>query len=109
VRNVSPGASHDESSDIARQAGASGNVEDIDALIGHHAGRPDARIRPGLASPRLDGCVLRGPGPASLCRAPNEQFSGLLHAKGIPHSLHVWTNSKHDWPYWRPMAQAYLP
>ena len=48
-------------------------------------------------------------GDQDICRAPNEQFSGLLHAKSIPHSLHVWNNSKHDWPFWRPMAQAYLP
>ncbi len=48
-------------------------------------------------------------GDQDICRAPNEQFSGLLHAKSIPHSLHVWNNSKHDWPYWKPMAQAYLP
>jgi esterase/lipase superfamily enzyme len=48
-------------------------------------------------------------GDQDICRSPNEQFSGLLHAKAIPHSLHVWNNSKHDWPYWRPMAQAYLP
>ena len=48
-------------------------------------------------------------GDADICRGDNEQFSGLLHAKGIPHSLHVWNHSKHDWPDWRPMAQAYLP
>jgi esterase/lipase superfamily enzyme len=48
-------------------------------------------------------------GDQDICRAPNEQFSGMLHAKSIPHSLHVWSNSKHDWPYWREMAQAYLP
>ena len=48
-------------------------------------------------------------GDADICRGANEQFSRLLHAKGIPHSLHVWNDSKHDWPDWRPMAQAYLP
>lgn len=48
-------------------------------------------------------------GDQDICRAANEQFSGLLHAKDVPHSLHVWNQSKHDWPYWRPMAQAYLP
>ena len=42
-------------------------------------------------------------------RAPNEQISAIVHGKGLPHSLHVWNNSKHDWPDWRPMAQAYLP
>ena len=48
-------------------------------------------------------------GDQDICRAANEQFSGLLHAKGVPNSLHVWNDSKHDWPYWRPMAAAYLP
>lgn len=49
-------------------------------------------------------------GEHDICRAANESFSGLLHSKGIPHSLHVWQHgSKHDWPDWRPMAAAYLP
>ncbi len=49
-------------------------------------------------------------GEHDICRAANESFSGLLYAKGIPHSLHVWGDgSKHDWPDWRPMAAAYLP
>lgn len=49
-------------------------------------------------------------GEHDICRGANESFSGLLHAKGIPHSLHVWgSGSKHDWPDWRPMAAAYLP
>lgn len=48
-------------------------------------------------------------GDADICRGANEQFSHLLHAKGIPHSLHVWHHSKHDWPDWLPMAAAYLP
>jgi esterase/lipase superfamily enzyme len=49
-------------------------------------------------------------GEHDICRAANETFSGLLHHKGVPHSLHVWGyGSKHDWPDWRPMAAAYLP
>jgi esterase/lipase superfamily enzyme len=49
-------------------------------------------------------------GEHDICRAANESFSGLLHHKGVPHSLHVWGHgSKHDWPDWRPMAAAYLP
>jgi esterase/lipase superfamily enzyme len=49
-------------------------------------------------------------GEHDICRGANESFSGLLHYKGIPHSLHVWGyGSKHDWPDWRPMAAAYLP
>jgi esterase/lipase superfamily enzyme len=48
-------------------------------------------------------------GDQDICREANEQFSGLLHAKRVPHSLHVWNDSRHDWPDWRPMAAAYLP
>jgi esterase/lipase superfamily enzyme len=49
-------------------------------------------------------------GEHDICRAANEAFSGLLHSRAIPHSLHVWGfGSKHDWPDWRPMAAAYLP
>jgi esterase/lipase superfamily enzyme len=49
-------------------------------------------------------------GEHDICRGDTESFSGLMHGKGIPNSLHVWGNgSKHDWPDWRPMAAAYLP
>jgi esterase/lipase superfamily enzyme len=49
-------------------------------------------------------------GEHDIFRGRTESFSGLLHSKGIPHSLHVWGfGSKHDWPDWRPMAAAYLP
>ena len=44
-------------------------------------------------------------GEQDICRGRTKSFSGLLHPKGIPHSLHVWGfGSKHDWPDWRPMA-----
>jgi esterase/lipase superfamily enzyme len=49
-------------------------------------------------------------GEWDICRAANEEFSRLLAAKAIPNSLHVWGfGSKHDWPFWLPMASAYLP
>ena len=49
-------------------------------------------------------------GEWDICRRPTKSFSGLLGSKGIPHSLHVWGfGSQHDWPDWRPMANAYLP
>jgi esterase/lipase superfamily enzyme len=49
-------------------------------------------------------------GEWDICRKANEDFSALLGAKGIPHSLHVWGfGSKHDWPDWQPMASSYLP
>jgi esterase/lipase superfamily enzyme len=48
-------------------------------------------------------------GDNDICRGDNEQFSALLHSRGVPHSLHVWNGSKHDWPDWQPMVAAYLP
>jgi esterase/lipase superfamily enzyme len=49
-------------------------------------------------------------GEADICRTPTEQAAGLLAAKGVPHSLHVWGNgSLHDWPEWLKMANAYVP
>jgi esterase/lipase superfamily enzyme len=49
-------------------------------------------------------------GVDDICRGATEAMAGMLHAKRIANSLHVWGNgSKHDWPDWRPMAAAYLP
>jgi esterase/lipase superfamily enzyme len=70
---------------------------------------------PGLSEPyyldqfRRNKFVL-ATGEWDICRKANEDFSALLGARGIPHSLHVWGfGSKHDWPFWQPMANAYLP
>jgi esterase/lipase superfamily enzyme len=49
-------------------------------------------------------------GEHDICRGATEHAAGLLAARGVPHSLHVWGHgSYHDWPEWRKMAQAYLP
>jgi len=49
-------------------------------------------------------------GEWDICRAATEDFSRMLAGKGLPHSLHVWGfGAMHDWPFWRPMASAYLP
>ena len=49
-------------------------------------------------------------GEADICRAATEQAAGLLAAKGIPCSLHVWGHgSHHDWPEWTKMAGVYIP
>jgi esterase/lipase superfamily enzyme len=49
-------------------------------------------------------------GVEDICRGATEAMAGMLQAKRIARSLHVWGNgSKHDWPDWRPMAAAYLP
>jgi len=48
-------------------------------------------------------------GDSDICLRDNEHMSNLLTAKGIPHSLHVWQDMWHDWPWWQKMAKAYIP
>jgi len=49
-------------------------------------------------------------GEQDICREETERAAGLLAAKGVPNSLHVWGHgSVHDWPEWIKMARAYLP
>jgi esterase/lipase superfamily enzyme len=39
----------------------------------------------------------------------SRQLSGLLHSKGIPHTLDLWGHDvNHDWPWWRKMLPHYL-
>lgn len=70
---------------------------------------------PNLADPWLLDCLRRNKwvlvtGEHDICRRETEFTAGLLAAKDIPHSLHVWGHgSYHDWPEWRKMAAAYLP
>jgi esterase/lipase superfamily enzyme len=84
--------------------------QDQDAyLLNPHAFLPNLRQPYYLDQIRRNKFVL-ATGEWDICRSANEEFSRLLGAKGIPHSLHVWGfGSKHDWPYWQPMASAYLP
>ena len=48
-------------------------------------------------------------GDRDICLDDNRRMAEMLHAKGVPAHLHVWTDSEHDWPQWREMAKAYLP
>jgi esterase/lipase superfamily enzyme len=39
----------------------------------------------------------------------SRRFSGILHAKGIPHELDLWGyDMPHDWPTWRAMLPYYI-
>ncbi len=39
----------------------------------------------------------------------SRQLSGILHSKGIPHTLDLWGHDvDHDWPWWRKMLPHYL-
>jgi esterase/lipase superfamily enzyme len=73
------------------------------------------RFLPALTDPEYLDPIRRNKfvlatGEWDICRGANEEFSGILHGREIPHALHVWGDgSKHDWPDWQPMAAAYLP
>ncbi len=39
----------------------------------------------------------------------SRQLSGILHSKGIPHTLDIWGHDvDHDWPWWRKMLPYWL-
>lgn len=43
------------------------------------------------------------------CRPANEQLSGILHAKGIGHTLDSRAGVfGHDWPWWRDLIQQHI-
>jgi esterase/lipase superfamily enzyme len=48
-------------------------------------------------------------GEHDICRAENERLAHLFSVKRVPHCLHTWADTWHDWPWWQKMAQAYLP
>jgi len=48
-------------------------------------------------------------GEWDMCWKDNEHMAGIMRSRGIRHELYVWgDHSYHDWPWWRPMARAYL-
>lgn len=52
---------------------------------------------------------LLATGEWDICLGENFHLAHLLGAKGIPHWLDVWgDHTKHDWPWWRRMAQKYF-
>jgi esterase/lipase superfamily enzyme len=55
---------------------------------------------------RMD--IVLGAGEHDICRGDNEQLSGILHSKGVPHWLDIRAGQVHDWPLWRDMFPHYL-
>src|SRR5579883_588836 len=48
-------------------------------------------------------------GEWDICLGENFRLANIMGSKGIPHWLDVWgDHSKHDWPWWRQMAQKYF-
>ena len=97
-----------------------GGAFDISQLLSGYADQDAYLLNPAAFLPGLNDAhyldrlrrnkFVLATGEWDIYRTANEDFSRILAAKGIPHSLHVWGfGSKHDWPDWRPMANAYLP
>ncbi len=93
---------------------------DLSQFLGGHADQDTHLLNPPAFLPHLTdpyyldryrrNKFVLATGEWDICRKANEDFSQLLTAKGLPHSLHLWGfGSKHDWPCWQPMANAYLP
>jgi esterase/lipase superfamily enzyme len=55
---------------------------------------------------RMD--IVLGAGEHDICRGDNEQLSGILHSKGVPHWFDIRAGQVHDWPLWRDMFPHYL-
>lgn len=97
-----------------------GGAFDIESFLGGYYDRDVYLLRPPHFLPnmteaayldryRLNKWVL-ATGEQDICRGENEQIAGMLGAKQIPYSLHVWGHgSVHDWPEWQKMARAYIP
>jgi esterase/lipase superfamily enzyme len=65
---------------------------------------------PGLNDPAVNRMnIVLATGEMDICRAENERLSGIMAAKGIPHTLDIWGNGAgHDWPWWQEMAVKFL-
>ncbi len=69
---------------------------------------------PNLSDPwfldRMRGCnYVLATGVHDQCWNDNERLAGVLRAKGVPVHLEVWGDgARHDWPWWKRMAQVYL-
>jgi esterase/lipase superfamily enzyme len=69
---------------------------------------------PNLTDPWFFECYRRNnyvlaTGWDDQCLGQNQNLSGILGSKGIPHRLYVWDSpNSHDWPTWRRMVEQYV-
>lgn len=52
--------------------------------------------------------LVLGVGEYDICLNKNLNMAGILHAKGIPHTLDIKRWANHDWPLWNRMFPEYL-
>ncbi len=52
--------------------------------------------------------ILCAGGWSDICHQGTIDLSAVLRAKGIPHTLDIWNQAWHDWPWWRQMTQKHI-
>jgi len=52
--------------------------------------------------------ILCAGGWSDICHQGTIDLSAVLRTKGIPHTLDIWDQAWHDWPWWRQMTQKHI-
>ncbi len=52
--------------------------------------------------------ILCAGGWSDICHQGTIDLSAVLRARGIPHTLDIWDQAWHDWPWWRQMTQKHI-
>ncbi len=52
--------------------------------------------------------ILCAGGWSDICHQGTVDLSAVLRNKGIPHTLDIWDQAWHDWPWWRQMTQKHI-
>lgn len=52
--------------------------------------------------------ILCAGGWNDICHHGTQALAGVLRDKGIPHTLDVWDQAWHDWPWWRQMVLKHI-
>ena len=47
-------------------------------------------------------------GPPDICYQGTQRFAGIMAAKGLPHTLDIWDQAWHDWPWWKQMILKHI-
>jgi len=52
--------------------------------------------------------ILCAGGWNDICRDGTESLAAVLRAKSIPHTLDIWDDAWHDWPWWHRMTLKHV-
>jgi esterase/lipase superfamily enzyme len=47
-------------------------------------------------------------GPGDICHDGTLRLARIMSAKGLPHTLDIWEQAWHDWPWWRQMILKFI-